>query len=52
MSIIEFDLLDSETATELSKSIGNNKKFKEETKLIDVFNFKKNKNKKGTLGLK
>jgi hypothetical protein len=52
LNIIEFELLDSETASELSKSIGNNKKFKEETRLIDVFNYKNNKNNKGSIGLK
>jgi hypothetical protein len=52
LNIIEFELLDAETASDLSKSIGNNKKFKEESRLIDVFNSKKNKNKKGDLGLK
>ena len=52
LNIIEFELLDAETATDLSKSVGNNKKFKEESRLIDVFNSKKNKNKKGDLGLK
>jgi hypothetical protein len=52
LNVIDFELLDSDTATELSKSIGDNKKFKDETKLVDVFNFKKDKNIKGNIGLK
>jgi len=41
LDIIEVESLDSELATELSKSLGYNKKYKESTHLIDVVRNKK-----------
>lgn len=51
IDIIKVDQLDCEKATELSQQIGLNKKFKDKTRLVDVFS-KSNKNKKETIGLK
>ena len=51
IDVIEFDLLDSKTATDLSESIGKDRKFKDDVKLIEVLNNKK-KTKKEGIGLK
>jgi hypothetical protein len=51
IDIIEFDYLSPKLATELSESIGINKKFKDEAKLVDVLN-SKNLKSKNTIGLK
>jgi len=48
---IEFDYLEGDSATILSKNIGNNRKYKDSTKLNDVFKNKKN-DKKIEFGLK
>ncbi len=47
---IEFDLIDSEKANELCKSLNINKKFKEDTRLIDIFSQYK-KDSKQKIGL-
>lgn len=39
--VIEFDTLDSEKSTELSKNLGFNKKYKEDSKLVDIYNNRK-----------
>jgi hypothetical protein len=52
IDIINFELLTSDMATELSKSLGINKKYKNNTRLIDVINSKKKKSFKGEIGLK
>jgi len=52
IDVIEFDMLSSEMATELSKSLGINKKHKNETRLLDVVNSKKKNNIKEDIGLK
>lgn len=51
IDVIEFDLLDPKTATELSESIGQDRKFKEDVRLIDVLS-KKKVNKDSSIGLK
>jgi hypothetical protein len=51
IDIIKIDTISPEKATELSKILGNNKVFKDETKLIDIFG-KNIKGKKETIGLK
>jgi hypothetical protein len=51
IDIIEFDYLSPKLATELSESIGVNKEFKDEVKLVDVLN-SKNLKSKNTIGLK
>ena len=52
IDVVEFDMLSSEMATELSKSLGINKKHKNETRLLDVVNSKKKNNIKEDIGLK
>jgi len=52
IDVVEFDMLSSEMATELSKSLGINKKHKNETRLLDVVNSKKKNNIKEEIGLK
>jgi hypothetical protein len=52
IDVVEFDMLSSEMATELSKSLGVNKKHKNETRLLDVVNSKKKNNIKEDIGLK
>ena len=51
MDIVEFDHLEAEMATELSKNIGTNKKYKEAVLLNDVFKNRK-KEDKVNIGLK
>jgi hypothetical protein len=51
IDVIEFDLLDPKTATELSESIGQDKKFKDDVKLVDVLS-KKKIQKDSSIGLK
>lgn len=41
IDVLEISNLDAETATELSKNLGNNKKYKESTRLIEVVQNKK-----------
>ncbi len=41
IDVVEFDLLNKDTATDLSKIIGHNRKYKESTSLIDVYKNKK-----------
>lgn len=52
IDVIEFDMIPPDMATELSKSIGINKKHKSESKLLDVMRSKKKKSSKDDLGLK
>jgi hypothetical protein len=51
MDVIEFDYIDSKLATELSKNLGKNKKYKDPVLLNDVFKNKK-KEDKVNIGLK
>lgn len=52
IDVIEFDMLSADMATELSKSLGINKKHKSESRLLDVMNSKKKKSLKEEIGLK
>lgn len=52
IDVIKFDMISPDMATELSKSIGINKKHKSESKLSDVMRSKKKKSSKDEIGLK
>ena len=51
IDVIEFRLLDVDTANELSKEIGKSKNIKEDCRLVDVFKGSHSNGKK-TIGLK